>query len=88
MFAAKTKEVININKIGTKVVRIRKIDFSSRWLNLNLKFFLRINFKSIKKGIGDVNIDVTFMNVTFKPGDYIYADLDGIIISKKELNIM
>ena len=47
-----------------------------------------IPIKSIKKGIGDVNIDVTFMNVTFKPGDYIYADLDGIIISKKELNIM
>jgi regulator of RNase E activity RraA len=27
------------------------------------------------------------MNTTFKPGEYIYADLDGIIISEKELVI-
>jgi len=46
-----------------------------------------IPIKSIKKNVGDVDIDVSFMNVTFKPGDYIYADLDGIIISKKKLDI-
>jgi len=46
-----------------------------------------IPIKSIKKNIGDVDVDVSFMNVTFKPGDYIYADLDGIIISKKKLDI-
>jgi regulator of RNase E activity RraA len=27
------------------------------------------------------------MNTKFIPGDYIYADLDGIIISKKELDL-
>ena len=27
------------------------------------------------------------MNVTFKPGDYIYADKDGVIISKTELSL-
>ena len=43
--------------------------------------------KSVKKGIGDKNIDVGFMGVTFKPGDYIYADSDGIIISKTELDL-
>ena len=43
--------------------------------------------KSIKKGIGDANIDVSFMNITFKPGDFLYADQDGIIISKKELEL-
>ena len=43
--------------------------------------------KSVKKGIGDTNIDIKFMGVTFKPGDYIYADSDGIIISKTELNL-
>tara|TARA_B110000014_G_scaffold66436_1_gene45363 strand:- start:512 stop:1009 length:498 start_codon:yes stop_codon:yes gene_type:complete len=46
-----------------------------------------IPIKSVKKGIGDVDIDISFMDVTFKPGHYIYADLDGIIISKKELSI-
>ena len=43
--------------------------------------------KSVKKGIGEENIDVKFMGVTFKPGDYIYADSDGIIISKTELDL-
>ena len=46
-----------------------------------------IPIKSIKKGIGDVDIDINFMDITFKPGHYLYADLDGIIVSKKELGI-
>lgn len=43
--------------------------------------------KSVKKGLGDTDVEVSFMNVTFKPGDYIYADKDGIIISKTELSL-
>jgi len=38
--------------------------------------------KSIKKGWGDKNIDVTFAGATFHPGDYLYADEDGIVLSK------
>ena len=37
--------------------------------------------KSIKKGAGDVDIPVTFGGVTFTPGEYIYADEDGVIVS-------
>ena len=43
--------------------------------------------KSVKKNIGDRDVLVNFMGIDFNPGDYIYADLDGIIISKKELDI-
>lgn len=46
-----------------------------------------IPIKSVKKGIGENNVNISFMNATFKPGEYIYADLDGIIISEKELVI-
>jgi len=38
--------------------------------------------KSIKKGWGDKNIAVTFADATFIPGNYLYADEDGIILSK------
>ncbi|ORU94527.1 MAG: ribonuclease activity regulator protein RraA [Cycloclasticus sp. symbiont of Bathymodiolus heckerae] len=38
--------------------------------------------KSIKKGWGDKNIPVTFASATFNPGEYLYADEDGIILSK------
>ena len=46
-----------------------------------------IPIKSVKKGIGKNDVNISFMNTTFKPGEYIYADLDGIIISEKELVI-
>jgi len=41
--------------------------------------------KSIKKGIGDQNIDVTFGGVTFKPEEWIYVDEDGVIVSATPL---
>ena len=41
--------------------------------------------KSIKKGWGDKNISVTFGGATFNPGDHLYSDEDGIILSKKAL---
>ena len=55
--------------------------------NINLGVFAltTIPIKSVKNNIGEVNIEVEFMGVKFKPGEYIYADMDGIIISKKEL---
>lgn len=42
--------------------------------------------KSIKKGAGDRNIAVSFGGVTFKPGEWLYADEDGIIVSPTALN--
>jgi regulator of ribonuclease activity A len=41
--------------------------------------------KSVKKGVGDRDIPVTFADVTFNPGAYIYADEDGILISDQPL---
>ena len=41
--------------------------------------------KSIKKGVGDKNIAVTFGGVTFKPGEWIYADEDGVLVSSGKL---
>ena len=41
--------------------------------------------KTQKKGLGDVNIPVNFGGITFMPGDYIYADNNGILVSKEQL---
>jgi regulator of ribonuclease activity A len=41
--------------------------------------------KSNKKGIGERDVLVTFAGVTFKPGEHLYADEDGIIVSAKSL---
>jgi len=36
--------------------------------------------KSEKRGVGAVDVPVTFASVTFRPGDSLYADLDGVIV--------
>ncbi|WP_227817626.1 ribonuclease E activity regulator RraA [Nitrogeniibacter aestuarii] len=41
--------------------------------------------KSVKKGVGDTDIPVTFGGVTFTPGEYLYADEDGVIVSENAL---
>ena len=41
--------------------------------------------KSIKKGIGEVDIPVTFGGVTFVPGQWLYADEDGVLVSTTQL---
>jgi regulator of ribonuclease activity A len=41
--------------------------------------------KTLKKNEGDVNIPVTFGGVSFVPGEYLYADEDGVIVSETAL---
>ncbi len=41
--------------------------------------------KSVKKGVGDRDIPVTFHGVTLSPGEYVYADEDGIVVSARAL---
>ena len=41
--------------------------------------------KSIKNGVGDNNLIVNFSGVTFTPGEYLYADEDGVIVVKEKL---
>ena len=42
--------------------------------------------KSVKKGIGKRNINVSFSNVKFNPKEYIYADEDGVIVTENKAN--
>jgi len=42
--------------------------------------------KSVKKGVGEADIPVTFGGVTFTPGNYLYADEDGVIVSDHALD--
>ncbi|HIF50834.1 MAG TPA: RraA family protein [Thiotrichaceae bacterium] len=53
---------------------IAGIDIGVKALNTNPR-------KSVKKGVGERDIAVTFADVTINPGDYIYADEDGVVIS-------
>ena len=41
--------------------------------------------KSVKKGVGDVNIRVSMAGVMVNPGDWIYADADGVLAAAQKL---
>jgi regulator of ribonuclease activity A len=41
--------------------------------------------KSQKRGEGRVDVPVTFGGVTFRPGSWLYADSDGVVVSEREL---
>lgn len=43
--------------------------------------------KTEKRGLGDVNVAVTFGGVTFIPGEYVYADNNGLLVSSERLDI-
>lgn len=41
--------------------------------------------KSVKRGVGERDLHVSFGGVTFKPGEWLYADQDGILVSSHKL---
>lgn len=44
-------------------------------------------FKTEKRGAGDINVTLTIHDQMIQPGDYIYADWNGVLMSNKELKV-
>ena len=44
-----------------------------------------VPIKSVRRGEGQLNIPVTFGGVTFNPGEFVYADNNGVVVSPKAL---
>ena len=42
--------------------------------------------KTLKKNVGEADITVSFGNVDFVPGEWIYADEDGVIVCKQPIH--
>ena len=43
--------------------------------------------KTDKKGVGELNVPVRFGGVDFIPGEFCYADNNGVLVSQKSLEI-
>jgi regulator of ribonuclease activity A len=41
--------------------------------------------RSVRKGVGDKDIAVIIAGITVRPGDWIYADEDGVLVSREKL---
>ena len=54
-------------------------------IDIGVKAIGTLPLKSVKKGEGDIDITVHFADVDFVPGQFAYADEDGIIVSPRAL---
>lgn len=63
---------------------IRDVD-AIRGMDIGVQALSRIPLRTDKRGIGERNIAVTFGGVTFRPGEFVYADNNGIIVSAEPL---
>lgn len=54
-------------------------------MNIGIKAINTNPAKTEKLGVGQLNIIVNFANVTFTPGHFVYADEDGVVVSKEKL---
>lgn len=54
-------------------------------LDLGVQALASIPLKSNRRGEGQKDIPVTFGGVTFRPGEFVYADNNGVIVSAKRL---
>ena len=54
-------------------------------LNLGVKALAPVPVKTEKRGLGDLNVPVTFGGVTFAPGNWVAADRNGVICAAAPL---
>jgi regulator of ribonuclease activity A len=54
-------------------------------MDLGLRALGTMPLRSEKRGEGARDVPVRFAGVTFRPGDHVYADEDGIVVSAQPL---
>ena len=53
---------------------------------LGVKALATCPMRTEKHGVGEVNIPVSFAGVIINPGDYLYADINGILVAREPLS--
>lgn len=64
---------------------VRDVDEINK-MAIGVKALGSIPLKTDKRGEGQRDIPISFGNVTIRPGDYLYADSNGILVSKTALD--
>ena len=62
---------------------VRDVDAIAE-LNLGVHALASIPCKSNRKGLGEVDVGLSFGGVNIQSGDYVYADNNGIIFGKEK----
>ena len=61
-------------------VAMKTMDVGIRALNTH-------PLRSLRKGSGEIDVPVAFGGVKFTPGQWLYADADGIVVSAEALTV-
>ena len=70
-----------INGCVRDVEILKGMDFGVRALNC-------LPLKSNKRNEGQLNVAIRFAGVNFEPGQYLYADENGIVVAREKLNLV
>lgn len=54
-------------------------------LNLGIRALGTMPLRSEKRGEGERDVPVRFAGVTFRPGDHVYVDEDGVVVAHRPL---
>ena len=54
-------------------------------MDIGVKALATIPRKTVKKNQGSRDVVVEFGGVIFRPGEYLYADVDGVVVSRTKL---
>lgn len=65
---------------------IRDVDVIAE-IHLGVQALAPIPIKSVRRGVGEVDLPVRFGGVTFNPGEFVYADNNGVIVSAEALSM-
>lgn len=63
---------------------VRDVEALAR-LPLGVKALAATPMKTEKRGLGEVDVPVSFAGIAFHPGHWLYADANGVIVANKEL---
>jgi regulator of ribonuclease activity A len=57
-----------------------------RTIDLGVQALAPVPRKTQRLGAGDVAVDVTFGGLTISPGEWVYADSNGVVVSARRLH--
>ncbi|HMY81886.1 MAG TPA: ribonuclease E activity regulator RraA, partial [Agitococcus sp.] len=65
---------------------VRDVDALAQ-LDLGVQALAAMPLKSVRKGVGEVGLSLSFGGVIIENGEYIYADNNGVIVSAEALTM-
>ena len=65
---------------------VRDVDMLAQ-TDLGVQALASHPLRSNRRGAGDLDLAVTFAGITFRPGEFVYADNNGIIVSPSPLEM-